>query len=81
MRVTILFFGPSRSITGDRIQEWHLPATSSLETVREELLARYPRLRPHDASLVLAINGRTEEPEQQIREGDEIAVLPPVSGG
>lgn len=81
MRVTLLFFGPCRTITGERTQEWDLPTGSSLGAVRAKLLARYPRLRPHDASLVLAVNGRVRESGEDLREGDEIAVLPPVSGG
>lgn len=52
-----------------------------LEAVFEHYASRFPRLRGMAASVVLALNQEFAEPSAALAEGDEVAFLPPVSGG
>jgi len=49
--------------------------------VFEHYAGRFPRLREMSKSLVLALNQSFSEPSAPLSEGDEVAFLPPVSGG
>ena len=55
------------------------PATT--ESARSEILSAYPTLERFGKSLLFAVNQEYAEPAREIREGDELALFPPVSGG
>jgi len=57
-----------------------LPTGSQLSAVRGELERRYPKL-PWPAGTMLAINQEYAGAEAGLKAGDEVAVIPPVSGG
>ncbi|HII40954.1 MAG TPA: MoaD/ThiS family protein, partial [Thermoplasmata archaeon] len=44
-------------------------------------LRAYPRLAPHRKTLKVAVNQAFADPGVVLRDGDEVALLPPVSGG
>lgn len=77
----VLFFGAAREAAGrDEVTlEVRAPATAA--AAFEELLARYPDLRRFGRSLLVAVNQEYAPTDTEVREGDEIAVFPPVSGG
>jgi len=81
MRVRVLLFGVLKDIFR-RSEEWL--ELSSNATV-SDLLRHYRELAPEKAkffhSLALAVNQQYASPEDRLREGDEVALLPPVSGG
>ncbi len=81
MRIRVLFFGITRDIVGRHEDSLDLPAGARLEAVLEEYSARFPRLREMAGSLVLALNQQFSSPSSQVADGDEVALLPPVSGG
>lgn len=61
--------------------EADFPQGSDLRAVFESYAARYPRLRDLAPSIVVAHNQQFAPLSASITEGDEIAFLPPVSGG
>ena len=81
MRVRVLFFGILKEMVGKPADLIELPEGSSVR----ELLARYesqiPRLKESLASIALAVNQQYSGPDTQLRDNDEVALLPPVSGG
>ncbi len=81
MRVRVLFFGILRDLSGRSSEEIELPE----DAVLRDLLARYetenPRLKDAFASIALAVNQHYSSPDVKLHAGDEIAFLPPVSGG
>jgi len=76
----ILFFAQAADAAG--VREWHLPLESG-DTGRlwNELLAAFPRLAPMKASIRLARNGEYAAADERFESGDEVALIPPVSGG
>ena len=81
MRIRVLFFGVLRDVVGLREDSLEVPEGGRLESVFEHYAGRFPRIREMSASLVLALNERFSEPGAPLSEGDEVAFLPPVSGG
>ena len=81
VRVRVLFFGVLRDIAGLREETVEIPEGGRLETVYELYAVRHPALRGMSRSVVLALNQKFSEPSAQLAEGDEVAFLPPVSGG
>jgi molybdopterin synthase catalytic subunit len=57
-----------------------LPEGARAQSVKAELEKRYPRL-PWPAGTLLAINQQYAAPDARVAPGDEIAIIPPVSGG
>lgn len=77
----VLFFGMLKELAGRPGEETDFPAGSSLQTVFDSYAARYPRLRDLARSIVVARNQEFAELATALEEGDEVAFLPPVSGG
>lgn len=80
MIVELLFFGKAKEIAGTRTLRMELPDSTSVASLRVMLSERYTGL---DAGLqyAVAINEVYAENQQIIKEGDAVAILPPVSGG
>ncbi len=81
MRIRVLFFGVLRDIVGSREDSIDVPEGGRVETVFEHYASRFPRLREVSSSIVLALNQQFSEPKAPLSDGDEVAFLPPVSGG
>ena len=81
MRARILFFGMLREIAGMSSEEAEFPEGSDLAGVFRAYAARFPRFHEIARSIVVARNHEFADPATRIAEGDEIAFLPPVSGG
>ena len=81
MRVRVLLFGVLKDIFRRSEESLELAKGATVS----DLLRHYRELAPDEAklfqSLALALNQQFASPEDQLREGDEIALLPPVSGG
>jgi molybdopterin converting factor subunit 1 len=81
MQVRVLFFGMLKDLVGRAAEECEFPPGSSLRSVFDVYAARYPRLRSLASSIVMARNQEFAKPTACLEDGDEIAFLPPVSGG
>ena len=81
MRIRVLFFGVLRDVVGVREDSLDVPEGGRLDTVFEHYATRFPKLREMAASTVLALNQQFSSPSAPLAEGDEVAFLPPVSGG
>ena len=81
MRARVLFFGMLRDIVGMSSEEADFPAEADLGLVFASYAARFPRFGELARSIVVARNQEFADPATKLAEGDEVAFLPPVSGG
>ena len=81
MRARVLFFGMLRDITGVSGEEAEFAEGADLRAVFATYAARYPRFGELARSIVMARNREFAPPSTKLAEGDEVAFLPPVSGG
>jgi molybdopterin synthase catalytic subunit len=81
VRVKVLFFGMLKDIVGRAEDHIELADGSRIESVFACYARQFPRLSDMESSIVLACNQEFCDRSAAIREGDEIAFLPPVSGG
>src|SRR6266436_5528214 len=81
IHVRVLFFGAARDASGHEELELSLSSPANVATAFAQLLADYPALARFGNSLLLAVNQEYALSDQNISDGDELAVLPPVSGG
>jgi molybdopterin synthase catalytic subunit len=81
IRVRVRLFAIQRELAGAREVSLELPAGSTIEDAWTALVARHPVLAPGRASVRFARNGEYASPDESLTEGDEVACIPPVSGG
>ena len=81
MNVRVRFFATYRSVTGVREVQVEVPSGARLQDLLARLLQTYPGLADHEATMLLAVNQEFAEPAATLQPGDEVALLPPVSGG
>jgi len=81
MKVTTLFFGITRDLAGCSREEMEIAEGERLCDLWHRLEERFPRLNTVAGSLLLAVNQEIAKPSLALSEGDEVALMPPVSGG
>ena len=81
VRVKVLFFGRVRELTGLTEENGEISEGATLGDLLERYIRRYPQLAGFRASLVASRNQEFAAWDTRIAGGDEIAFLPPVSGG
>ncbi len=81
MRVRVRLFARLREITGEGEFERHVPAGATAQTVWDGLTADFPDLTQYASVISCAVNEEYSRFTAHVHEGDEIAFLPPVSGG
>jgi molybdopterin synthase catalytic subunit len=81
MRVRVLFFGVLKDLAGKSSDSIELRAGASVRDVLEYYAAQAPGLKESLAALAVAVNQQYAGPETALRANDEVALLPPVSGG
>src|SRR2546427_10140211 len=81
MRVRVLFFGRLKEIVGRAEDEAELSDGSRVEDLFARYGNRYPEFARFRASVVASVNQEFAEWRAPLASGDEVAFLPPVSGG
>ena len=81
MRVTVRLFARLRDIVGAADVVRELPPGSTAAALWDGLAAEYPALVPYRAAVSTAVNAEYARMDRPLADGDEIAFLPPVSGG
>ena len=80
MHITILSFGIARTIIGEKTIRMEVPEQATAGDLHRLLSEKYPPLGEL-AAFMLAVNEEYALPEVLLQEGDEVAIIPPVSGG
>lgn len=81
MRVRVLFFGQLREIIGRAEEVMELTDGASVSDLLAQLGRQHPGLEAFRSSLAIAVNQEYGDLSARLHAGDEIAFLPPVSGG
>ncbi len=81
MLVRVLFFGGLREALGTKESAEELPDGATVAVLRARLGARAPAMQALEGRLRVAVNQEFSDEDTVLREGDEVALLPPVSGG
>ncbi len=81
MKVRLLFFAVLRDIAGSDEQELAVDEGTTARDVWESLRRTYTKLAAYTQPPMIAINESYAAPDAVLRDGDELAFIPPVAGG
>jgi molybdopterin synthase catalytic subunit len=81
MRVRVLFFAALRDAVGSKEEILDVEGDLPLGEVVRQVQRRFPAVAAYGTRLVISLNHERVPPETTVRDGDEIAFLPPLSGG
>ena len=81
MRVTVRLFARLRDLagSGELVRDVEGPAT--VQSVWRSLVAEYPAIAEYERSMSVAVNTDYSRMSASVNDGDEVAFMPPVSGG
>jgi molybdopterin converting factor subunit 1 len=81
MRVTVRLFARLRDIAGTPELTRDLAPGATIGAVWRQLAGEFPDLAQYERSISSAVNADYARMDRELRDGDEVAFLPPVSGG
>jgi molybdopterin converting factor subunit 1 len=81
MKVSLLLFAGLRDAVGQRTLCMEFEDGATVNDLKRRLGVEYPRVEPMLATVVCAIDDEYVRAEESLREGAEVALIPPVSGG
>lgn len=81
MRITVRLFARLRDIAGSGELVRDAAGGDTVREVWAELVAEFPELSPFEKSISCAVNADYSRFTAAVADGDEVAFLPPVSGG
>ena len=79
--IRVLFFGAARDVVDANQIELSLDAPATVSSAFQNLVSRFAPLERFGRSLLFAVNQEYATPDTLLKENDELAVFPPVSGG
>jgi molybdopterin converting factor subunit 1 len=79
--VSIKLFAAARELAGQSEVTLKLPPGADVAELRQTLAAELPALSPLTARSLIALNAEYAADNNPITEGDDLALIPPVSGG
>ena len=80
MKVSLLAFGIARDILGQRTLSYEVDAGTRISGLKAALISDYSEMEKL-SSLAFAVNEEYVDDDYEIREGQEVVIIPPVSGG
>ena len=81
MKIDVLFFGALKDLLGRSGETVDLPEGARVREVLFHYAREAPRFEAMVPSLAISVNQEYSGADRALREGDEVALLPPVSGG
>lgn len=81
VNIRVLFFGAARDVVDANQLDLSLDAPATVSSAFHNLVARFTQLERFGRSLLFAVNQEYATPDTLLKENDELAVFPPVSGG
>ena len=82
MQVRVLLFATLKDLAGKNRLTLSLPeGNNTVDQVRGALIAQYPAMEANVRAAIAAVNEEYAFPSDAVKDGDEVAFFPPVSGG
>lgn len=81
MKVRVKFFAALHDMTGRRELNLEVRDGLTVGELHRDLCARFPRLAAYSGSLLYSVNADYVPADYPLGDGDEVAFIPPVSGG
>jgi molybdopterin converting factor subunit 1 len=81
LRIRVRLFAMQRQTAGTKELRLEVPLGSTVDDAWNAVVVTVPALAPGRAFLRFAVNGVYADPETPLSDGDEVACIPPVSGG
>lgn len=81
MVVSVRYFAAHREVTAQAVEPFELSEGATVGVLWAEIAARYPRLAGYGGRMLYAVNEEFSELTTLLKHGDEVAFIPPVSGG
>ncbi len=81
MRVTVRLFARLRDIAGAAELTRDVPAGATVADLWRQLAGEFPDLAAYERAMSSAVNAEYARMTTAVHDGDEVAFLPPVSGG
>jgi molybdopterin converting factor subunit 1 len=81
MRVTVRLFARLRDLAGSGEIVRDVPAPATVQTVWRSLVTDFPAMADYEKTMSVAVNADYSRMSASVTDGDEVAFLPPVSGG
>jgi molybdopterin converting factor subunit 1 len=81
IRVQVVYFGRARDIAGGGKEEFSFPSSVSVDALLSKAESRHKGLASLRKSIRVAVNESVTSTEVSLRDGDVVAILPPIAGG
>jgi MoaD family protein len=81
VKVRVLYFARAREFTGTKEDEFLLTAPASMKHLFSRVLSTHPKLEKISGILRPLVNGRMITDDVELKDGDRVAIVPPVAGG
>ena len=81
MKARVRFFAALREMVGTRELNLEVADGQTVGGLYRELCSRFTRLGDYNSTLLYSVNAEYVSPDHTLRDGDEVAFIPPVSGG
>ena len=81
MKLRVRYFASIREFTGLREEQMEVPEGCTAEALKRRVQGLHAALKGQEENILVAVNGSFVEPARVLRQGDEVALFPPVSGG
>jgi molybdopterin converting factor subunit 1 len=81
VNIKTLFFATCRDIVGEREVSMDIAEGATVSDLIEKVSSEHPAFRSMGPSLMVSVNQSYVDRTEQLNDGDEVAFIPPVSGG
>ena len=81
IHVNVLYFAGAKEATGVRMESMELPKNTAVNELLSNLSMIYPKIRDMLNIIQISVNYEVVDKGTILHEGDEVAILPPISGG
>lgn len=81
MKVKVRLFAVFRDIVGSKEEVLEIKRGTTVQTLLESYISRFPQMAKFRDHIILSVNKEYGPPRMELKDGDEVSFLPPVSGG